>query len=522
MKIFELFARQKRTAETVLELPAPIPMVSRETRVEPSVGEVSKRFKAALVDDPTYSFHGSYIPINEQLRHQLPRMRARSRELANDNDYAKRYLQLVKSNVIGTEGIQLQPRPPREDGTIDELDAQEIKRAWLDWGKPYQCSVDRKLSWVDIQNLAVESCARDGEILIHMIDTPGDGHGLRLRCIPAEYLDERDSYDLPNGNRLVMGIEYQDDGQVVAYHVRTTKVRSWINIFPEKDLVILPAADVIHLHKTDFADQARGAPWLHSAIRRLHMAGKYEEAELFAAYAGACKMGAYTEGEVDSLTPDEIVGDDDDSIDELEGEHVEQLEIGTIKRFKKGTTFEFFDPTHPTTAFDGFMKFILQGAASGLGVANHSLTGNLSDVNFSSIRSGVLEDREQWRALQAWVVAHMHDRIYERWIRAAMLNGTVRLPFRKLESKYLVRKWQPRGWPGIDPKKESDAHLQNIKAGLTSRTRILADQGIELEDVYRELEREVARAEELGIDVSQLDQTMQQQMQPAEVGDDEN
>lgn len=502
------------SGKSLLELPSPIAFVSRETRIPALISEVSKRFKAALVDEPTWSFEGEFRPINERLRHQLPRMRARSRELAGDNDYAKRYLKLVKSNVVGTEGIKLQPRPLRDDGSVDQLDADEIKRAWREWSRPYNCTQDRKLSWVDVQNLCLESCARDGEIFVQMIDTPKDGYGLRLRVIPAEYLDEKDSYDLRNGNRLVMGIEYTNAGRVVNYHVRKHRVRSWINIFPERDHEIIPAEDIIHLHLSEFADQARGVPWLHSAIRRLHMAGRYEEAELFAAYAGACKMGAVIEGEADSMLPDEIHLDDDDSMDEYEGEHVEQLEIGTMKKYPKGSSIEWFDPTHPTTAFDGFMKFILQGAASGLNVANHSLTGNLSDVNFSSIRSGVLEDRENWRALQAWVVEHLHERIYERWIRAAMINGRVNLPFRKLETKYLSRKWQPRGWPGIDPKKESDANLQNIRAGLDSRTYILAQQGREFTDVVAELKQENDIAAAEGVDISRIDQAIQQPQQP--------
>ena len=514
MKLFNLF---RKTPPAALELPAPIATVAHERRLEPTIAQVSQRFKAALVDDPTYSFEGIYTPINEQLRHQLKTMRARSRELAQDNDYAKRYLRLVKSNIVGTEGIKLEPRPPRDDGTIDALDKAEIKRAWAEWSKPFNCTVDRKLSWVDVQNLAIESTARDGEILVQMVDVPGDAFGLRLRVMPADYLDEAHNGDLPNGNRIVMGIEYTNAGLVVAYHVRKNRVRSWINIFPERDYIRIPAEDIIHLHLSEHAEQARGAPWLHSAIRRLHMAGKYEEAELFAAYAGACKMGAYTEGEVDSVTPDELVGDDDGTIDDDEAEAVEQLEIGTIKKFAKGTTFEFFDPTHPTTAFDGFMKFILQGAASGLNVANHSLTGNLSDVNFSSIRSGVLEDRENWRAMQGWLVMHMHDRIYERWIRAAMLNGKIALPFRKLETKYMQRKWQARGWPGIDPKKESDANLQNIKSGLDSRTHILSQQGRDFSDVVAELAEENAIAEAAGVNIAQLDQAIQLQ----EVPDDE-
>ena len=111
----------------------------------------------------------------------------------------------------------------------------------------------------------------------------------------------------------------------------------------------------------------------------------------------------------------------------------------------------------------------------------------------------------------------MHERIFERWLPGAILNGKLRIPFRKLETKYQARKWQPRGWPGIDPKKESDSNRQNIQAGLDSRTHILAQQGRDIEDVFQEILQETTRATDLGIDIAQLDQAMQVQ----EVPDDE-
>ena len=47
--------------------------------------------------------------INQDLREQGEALRARARDLEQNNDYASRYLNLVETNIIG-EGIKLQSK----------------------------------------------------------------------------------------------------------------------------------------------------------------------------------------------------------------------------------------------------------------------------------------------------------------------------------------------------------------------------------------------------------------------------
>lgn len=55
-------------------------------------------------------FIGSSFSADSELRNALPVLRNRSRELARNNEYAKRYLNLIKTNVIGDHGFSLQVR----------------------------------------------------------------------------------------------------------------------------------------------------------------------------------------------------------------------------------------------------------------------------------------------------------------------------------------------------------------------------------------------------------------------------
>ena len=55
---------------------------------------------------------------DEELRTSLRNLRARSRELSINNDYARKFFEMLKTNVIGANGIVLQSKAKRLDGTF--------------------------------------------------------------------------------------------------------------------------------------------------------------------------------------------------------------------------------------------------------------------------------------------------------------------------------------------------------------------------------------------------------------------
>jgi capsid protein len=65
--------------------------------------------------------------------------------------------------------------------------------------------------------------------------------------------------------------------------------------------------------------------------------------------------------------------------------------------------------------------------SAGLGVAFSSLSNDLSDVNFSSIRAGLIEERETWKALQKLFVEVVNDRVFSEWLLMALTTGAVNL-----------------------------------------------------------------------------------------------
>jgi len=85
--------------------------------------------------------------LDEELRTSLRNLRARSRELSINNDYARKFFEMLKTNVIGANGIVMQSKAKRLDGTFDRQDNERIEKAWKRWGRKEFASVTGKLSW---------------------------------------------------------------------------------------------------------------------------------------------------------------------------------------------------------------------------------------------------------------------------------------------------------------------------------------------------------------------------------------
>ena len=67
-----------------------------------------RQYAAAQAGRLFADFNGSERSADSELRPVINRMRARSRDLARNNEYAKRYLSLLKTNVVGERGYTLQ------------------------------------------------------------------------------------------------------------------------------------------------------------------------------------------------------------------------------------------------------------------------------------------------------------------------------------------------------------------------------------------------------------------------------
>jgi lambda family phage portal protein len=426
--------------------------------------------------------------------------RNRSRDLERTNPYAVKYFTLLVANLIGDEGIRLVPRVVDlvvgKDGkwhpVPDRLANDTIRKAWERWGRYGECTIDAISTWSGVQALLAISWKRDGEVFLRKYRGGRFGEfGFRVQPFESDHCPVNLSRDLQSGNSIRMGIEKNGEGRVVAYwltrnHPGDTGSQS-LDRYER-----IPSDEIIHLYTAKRVGQSRGLPSLEAGITTMEMLGGYEQAELVAARAGASKMGFITSAEGSGGF------DDDESLELTENEQIEHLDPGSIGKLAEGEGFEGFDPSHPNTALPDFVKHMIRKFSGTTESGYNSNSNDLEGVSFSSLRSAKLEERDQWKREQGHFIAVVCEQVYSDWLSLALLGNAIPLPASRIE-KFSAHRWQARRWEWIDPLKEAAANTNELENMTTSLSRIAADKGREVREVFEEIAAEIDLAAEFGV-----------------------
>lgn len=459
------------------------------------------------------------LAADKELRSDLDKLRARSRELQRNNPLVRQYLSLAETNIIGPQGIKLQAQLTQGNGLPAKKVNDTIEAAWTDWSR--SVTADGRLTLTQFMQLLARTLPIDGEVLVRMVFAPLNRFGFALQLLDIDQLDT--DYNEPahtdrNGrrqNEVRLGVEVDEWGRPVAYHVFEHHASD--DNSGKRKRMRLPAQEVLHVYSPDRASQNRGVPWLNSVMVPLKMFDGYIEAELVASRAAAAKMGflKYTDAaslqlEADIPMPDELSFD---------------AAPGTIEVLPPGVEFQEWNPSHPTNAFDSFARGILRQIASGLQVSYPSLTGDLSGVNFSSIRAGILIERDRWRVLQTLFIERLYRPIYEAWLAQSLLVGALTLRSQN-PADYHTVKWLPRRWEWVDPLKDINASILAIQHGLASRKTIAAELGRDFEEIIEDLAHEKQLADAAGLTLGatpnmQAVADLQQEDGPADAADEQ-
>jgi lambda family phage portal protein len=436
---------------------------------------------------------GSLLSSDQEIRTSQKRLRARCRQLYNNNDYAQRFVSVIQQNVVGANGIHLEAQVASESDDLATETNEEIERVWEDWCRLGNCTVDGEMSFLDVLNLAVSTLVVEGECFLRKVrGFSGNKFNFALQFIDPDQIDVQHNSARqvgPDGkvqqNEIRMGVEVDQWNRRVAYwlyegHPSEGKMRR----------VRIPASEMVHVFLFRRSGQTRGVPWMHTAMTRLNMLGGYEEAELVAARLGACKMGF-----IQTEHPDDYAG----PINANTGAIEPVMEPGTLEKIPAGMTVNAINWDHPNAGFGEFVKVMLRGASVGLGISYHSFTGDLADVNYSSIRQGVLDERDRFRTLQTFAIDHLCQPIFESFLPVAVAAGEAKLPPAGLEEYLQAIRWQPRGFTWVDPLKDIEAAITARGAGLETLAEICARQGKDWREVIDQIAVEDKYAKDKGV-----------------------
>ena len=453
-----------------------------------------RRFEAAQYNRLTHSWVGAECSINTELRGDLDALRRRARDLARNSPLAKKFLKMCVDNIVGPKGFTLQARVVDPAGTADTWANAAIEAGWADWGRAVYCDVGGRLSFRQFCRAAVRALARDGEAMIRQRFAADNPYGYAVQLLDIKRLDTTLNREPePGRNQIIMGVEMDGDGRPVNYWILAAAVGRDPT---GRRHQVIPAREILHVYITDDPEQARGVPWMHAVMLPINDIKGYNHAAIVAARVGASKMGFFTspDGDATALADGESAP----------GIPFTSAEPGEFGMAPPGYDFKSFDPDYPHANYASFIKEHKRDVASGLGVAYNALANDLEGVNFSSIRSGTLEERDGWMTAQDEVIEMLCEPIYANWIDSALLSGAILLPNGSAlpaakRSKFAAHEFTGRRWQWVDPLKDVEASVKAIENGLASPYSIAAQQGLDAEDVLDDIARFQAAAKAKGV-----------------------
>ncbi len=398
---------------------------------------------------------------NAEIALALSKLRERSRDLIRNNPYAARAVVEIVGNAIGT-GITAQARAgsPELNRSIDATWS-----AWID-----ECDADGQLDFYGLQALVARTIVESGECLIRFRQRRS-GDGLRipvqLQVLEPDYLDQSKTQRTDTGY-IIQGVEFDLVGRRTFYWLFGNHPGEVTQTSLRGSLVSarVAASEVLHIYRKDRPGQVRGVPWLAPVIITLRDLDEYEEAELVRKKIEACFAAFVTQpGGVEGPTLAPA------STDANTGRRIESFEPGMIEYLRPGEEITFSTPSS-SSGYRDYVATKQSTIATGLQLTYEQLTGDLSRVNYSSYRAGLLSFRNGIEAFRWLVFIPMFCiPVWDRFLAVAFAAGATPDP------GPFPAEWTPPGFGSVDPYKDSVATLNRIRTGTLTLRQAIAEQG---------------------------------------------
>jgi lambda family phage portal protein len=471
----------------------------RRARQRQAMAVLARAYEGATLGRRTDGWIAAGSGANAEIAPALARLRDRSRDLVRNNSYAAKAVGALVSNMVGTG---LLPRARASDVEVSAV----ADRLWSAFAGA--ADADGLTDFAGLQALIVRSLVESGEVLVRLRERRAEDGlpvPLQLQVLEADHLDSTRTEDLGDGGFVLQGVEFDRLGRRRAYWLYPTHPGDGRGALVSHRV---PADRVLHLFERLRPGQVRGVPWFAPVMLKLRDLDAYDEAELVRKKIEAC-FAAFVTGVQD----EETLGRAKTAPD---GSRVETFEPGMIEYLEPGRDVKFASPA-ASGGYADYMRMQLHAIAAGVGLTYELLTGDLSQVNYSSIRAGLIEFRRRMEALQ-WqlLVPGLCQPVWRRFVLAAQAAG-------KLPDGDIAADWTAPRFEAVDPMKDIQADILAVRAGVMTLKEAIARQGYEPAQVLAEIAAINAELDALGItldtDPRRSTRTGQWKQQPEEKPD---
>jgi len=440
---------------------------------------LARHYEAASIGRRTQGWNKAAGDANAVVSGGLSQLRNVARDLVRNNPHAESALSTIADHAIGW-GIVGKPLK----GDV------RAKQAWDEWADTTACDSDGRTDFYGLQKLAFRTVVESGEVLIRRrLRFPEDGLPLplQLQVLEPDYIDTaKTGIVLPNGGRIIHGIEFDPLGRRVAYWLFPEHPGAAMTTFTGGGnlglaSVRMRAENFLHIYRQTRPGQVRGASWFAPVLLRFKDFDEYEDAQLMKQKIAACL--AVITSDVDGTAPP--LG----TADTTQTPQWDMLEPGVIANVPPGRTIEVVRPPQ-VGDYGVFCEITLRAIATGIGVTYEDLTGDYTDLPFSAAR---MSRMRHWARVEDWrwgtIIPQMCNPIWNWAMQAAVIERKV--------SDIPVAKWTAPPMPMIDPGQEGLAYQRNIRTGIATLSESIRERGYDPDEMLAEMAEDYKKLDKL-------------------------
>jgi len=405
-------------------------------------------------------------------------VRVRANDLYINNAFIRGAVDMLINKTIGYGST------PQARSSDDKFNTQ-VENAWKRWAE--QADFFEQFHFGDIERVLVQRLFLDGGVFVKKVLDKQRENKFCLQILEYNRLSDNGK---PKGtNEIVYGVEIDSKtGKVVAYHFSAGGDVGTIN-----KTIRIPTKDILHFSPFRRPGQLLGIPLLAPAIPAAYNLDEIIKTELVNKRVEA-SLSVF-------IKTNDVYGKMQAMQQNNAGEREMEIAPGMVNFLEPGEDIVTVDPQRPGKNFKEFTYLILEGIARSLGLSLEQITGDKSQVNYSSTRHSELELRDFIRPFRKALERYVLTPIWRDFITYADLSKEITLPRAKQNNQYDFEKveWIFKGDDWVDPLKEIKAKENEVELGVSTVAEICASKGRDWQDVAKQRAKEKALFKELGL-----------------------
>lgn len=466
----------------------------------------------------THQAMQNYLPIKSSpkadIDANLSILRNRSADMAINSPLGASAITTSRAHIVGA-GLTLSPKIAFQILGLTPMEAIEWQRKtkaeFSLWADSVECDLYRKHNFYDLQDVAFISFLMDGDGWAMVKNRPAMGdnpYTTRVQLFEASRVCNPGSLNISgntsaldlqttnkeNGNRIINGVEINQDGAVVAYWVANrvpydpyeSKKVEWHRVEAFGKRTGVP--NVLQISHEERPEQYRGVPFLAPVLEELKQISRYSTAELTAAVIKSYFSLFFTSEEnadgLDSVLPE--------AFDETQREKANLSDYqfllgpGTMNELPPGYKVQTIDANRNLSMFDSFTSALISRVGAALGIPAEVMLSSFK-TSYSAARGALLQFSSVAKMRRTWFARDFCQPVYEQWLAEAVAIGRIEAP--GFFDDPLIRKaWCKANWYGpvmgqLDPVKEAQAKKMLVDYGFSTGEQAAAEiSGSEYED----------------------------------------